>query len=398
MIKVHRPLFEGIVGSLSQIFDEGHHADKVIQRTLKFNKKWGSRDRRVFAETVYEIVRWKKTLDALYTQLGGTQLKPYREWTEIWLTGLQEDFEWVTSPNFPTLGEIRKLYKNLSPADKESFPDWLYELGQKEFGSKWTQLMIALNQKAPVFLRVNTLKTDAKTVEAELQEEGYPVKVLSDETIVLVERKNIFISKTFKKGYFEIQDLSSQKVADYVDPKPGEFVIDACAGAGGKALHLAARMKNKGRIVALDIQEKKLLELKLRSRRAGVDNLESKWIESSKTIKRLKGRADRLLLDVPCSGLGVLRRNPDAKWKLSLERIKELEDIQSQILSQYSEMLKPGGTLVYSTCSILPSENEKQVQKFLSQNKAFVLVDELKILPEEGGGDGFYIAKMENRA
>jgi 16S rRNA (cytosine967-C5)-methyltransferase len=176
-------------------------------------------------------------------------------------------------------------------------------------------------------------------------------------------------------------------------------VIDACAGAGGKSLHLAALLKNKGRIVALDTVDWKLEELKKRAKRAGAaDIIETRVIESMKSIKRLYDSADRLLLDVPCSGLGVLKRNPDAKWKLSEEFIKEVRQTQSTILNEYSPMVKPGGLMVYSTCSILPSENEKQVETFLNSNQGkFELIEENHLLPSEGF-DGFYMALIRRTA
>lgn len=176
-------------------------------------------------------------------------------------------------------------------------------------------------------------------------------------------------------------------------------VIDACAGAGGKTLHLAALMENKGSIIALDTHAWKLDSLKKRARRAGAFNIEVRNIENTKTIKRLHNSADRLLLDVPCSGLGVLRRNPDTKWKLSVEQLEELKETQQHILSSYSQMLKAGGKMVYATCSILPSENREQVDKFLQSENgaAFELIEDKTILPQSEGFDGFYMALLEKK-
>ena len=172
-------------------------------------------------------------------------------------------------------------------------------------------------------------------------------------------------------------------------------VVDACAGGGGKALHLAAMMRNKGKIHALDIHAWKLAELKKRAARAGADIIETREIEGSKTIKRLAAHADRLLLDVPCSGLGVLRRNPDSKWKLSAEEVDRLVALQAEILENYARMVKPGGKLVYATCSILPSENERQVQAFLARHgDVWQLEAELRRNPAQGGFDGFYAARL----
>ena len=171
-------------------------------------------------------------------------------------------------------------------------------------------------------------------------------------------------------------------------------VIDACSGAGGKSLHIAALMKNKGKIISMDVEERKLIELKKRAIRAGASIIETQLINST-TINKLKNTADRLLLDVPCSGLGVIRRNPDAKWKLNLDFINQIKKTQQEIISNYSQMLKPGGIMVYATCSILPSENQDQVEQFLSNNKnGFEFIEDRKVLPSEGF-DGFYMAAIK---
>jgi 16S rRNA (cytosine967-C5)-methyltransferase len=193
----------------------------------------------------------------------------------------------------------------------------------------------------------------------------------------------------------EVQDAGSQCIAPFLKASPGMRVIDACAGAGGKSLHLAALMENKGSIISMDTEAWKLEELRKRARRNGVHIIQARPIESSKTIKRLHGTADRLLLDVPCSGLGTLRRNPDAKWKLSLDFLDKVRTTQAEILRSYSKMLRPGGQMVYATCSILPSENERQVERFLSENPNFKLLEDRKILPSEHGFDGFYMARLE---
>jgi len=212
-------------------------------------------------------------------------------------------------------------------------------------------------------------------------------------------RKNLFSTPAFKKGWFEVQDASSQLVAEFLDVKSGMKVVDTCAGAGGKTLHIAALMENKGQVIAMDIYENKLKELKRRAKRAGAHNIEMRTIDSTKPIKKLYDKADRVLIDAPCSGLGVLRRNPDAKWKLEPEFLVRIKKVQADILNSYSRMVKPGGKLVYATCSILPSENQEQVKKFLaSENgKNFSLVKDKKILSHESGFDGFYMALLENK-
>ncbi|MDX1315124.1 MAG: class I SAM-dependent methyltransferase, partial [Eudoraea sp.] len=203
----------------------------------------------------------------------------------------------------------------------------------------------------------------------------------------------------FKKGWFEVQDASSQLVAPFLQVEPGQMIVDACAGAGGKSLHLAVLMENKGQLLALDIYDYKLKQLKLRARRNGVHNLEPRLIQNTKVIKRLHKRADRVLIDAPCTGLGVLRRNPDAKWKLNPEFLERVTDTQSKLLEEYSRMVKPGGKMVYATCSILPQENEEQMRKFLQKESGsdWVLEEERHCSPASDGFDGFYMARLSRK-
>ena len=281
---------------------------------------------------------------------------------------------------------------------RESIPEWLDDLGSAELGDRWDATIAALNQPARVVLRTNRLKTDRAALQNTLRQEGVETNPIGDgDALLLVRRQNVFQTKAFKNGLFELQDFSSQQVAAMLAPQPGMRVVDACAGGGGKTLHLAALMQNRGSLIALDTHAWKLDELRTRARRAGAANIETRPIESRKTIKRLHGSADRLLLDVPCSGLGVLRRNPDAKWKLTPESIDNLRVVQQDILQAYSPIVKPGGRMVYATCSILPSENWEQVEKFLASDAGldFKLLEEKRILPQDEGFDGFYIALFE---
>ena len=292
---------------------------------------------------------------------------------------------------FDELSKTRKL--------RESVPDWLDELGVQELGETlWTNELHALNQLAPVVLRVNTLKTSKERLQQFLKQEGYDSYPLHNypDALQLVERGNVFKTQAFNDGLFEVQDASSQKVAPFMlIDNSVKRVIDTCAGAGGKTLHLATLMQNKGQIIAMDIYEQKLQELKRRTRRNGIHNVETKLIDP-KQLKRMQGTADRVLIDAPCSGLGVLRRNPDAKWKLQPAFLDEIRTTQQEILQQYSKLLKKGGKLVYATCSILPSENQKQVAAFLASEagKDFTLEAEEVILAHESGYDGFYMARL----
>ena len=403
-MRLHRNLCFAVIDGLIQIFNEGEYADKVIQQLLKRDKRWGSRDRGFIAETTYEIVRWKR----LYAEIANVK-EPYSRddaWRlfAVWATlkGIKLP-DWKYFENTPTR-KIKGRFDELSKIRKfrESVPDWMDELGVKELGEKtWTKELVAQNQQADVILRVNTLKTNKKDLQLKLQSEDIETEFLPNHpsALKLVERTNVFKTEAFKNGWFEVQDASSQLVADFLDVKPGMKVVDTCAGAGGKTLHLASLMENKGQIVSMDIYESKLKKLKVRARRNGVHNVDMKVIDSTKPIKKLYNKADRVLIDAPCSGLGVLRRNPDAKWKLEPEFIDNIKQIQQQVLQQYSKMLKPGGKMVYATCSILPSENQKQVDDFLASEsgKDFVFVKDNKVFAHESGFDGFYMALLERK-
>ena len=392
-MKLHNNTIRGVHQALEAIFEQGQYADKVIERTLKSNPKWGAKDRSFIAETTYEMVRWWRLVNYLspskdYWDLFGT----------YWLMQGHELPEW---DEFARLQpeKIKSKYESITdPGLLESIPEWLQTLGSKELGEKWEAEIHALNEEAEVVLRVNTLKTTRERLKNLLEADGirsYLVKGYPD-ALVLEERQNVFRHPSFKEGLFEVQDASSQLVAAALQVEPGMRVIDACAGAGGKSLHLAALMGNKGKVISMDVEDWKLQQAKLRARRNGVSIFEPKVIEGSKTIKRLKESADRLLLDVPCSGLGVLRRNPDTKWKLSAESIAKVQATQQEILQSYPSMLKKGGQLVYATCSILPSENEEQIKKFLASEvgKDFELLEDRKVLAQESGFDGFYIARL----
>lgn len=400
-MRLHRNLVFAAIDALNEILNENKYADKVLQGTLKRDKRWGARDRAFIAETVYDIVRWKR----LYAEIAEVKA-PYdrpnlfRLFT-VWATlkGIAIP-DWKQFEKTPTR-RIKGKFDELSKIRKyrESIPDWMDELGQKELGKRWDQELAALNLEAEVILRVNTLKTTREKLQVQLFDidietdtiKGYP------DALQLKERVNVFQTEAFKQGLFEVQDASSQLVAQLLDVQPGMRVVDACAGAGGKTLHLASLMENKGQIIALDLYANKLNELKRRAKRNGAHNIETRIIDTTKVVKKLYDKADRVLIDAPCSGLGVLRRNPDAKWKLQPEFLENIRQTQADILDTYSKMVKPGGKLVYATCSILPSENDKQIKDFLKRDsgKDFTFATEKHVWPSESGFDGFYMALLE---
>lgn len=379
-----------------KFFVKNRYADKAIEKVFKLHPQWGSRDRRFVAEAVYDIVRNYR----LYAELAQSQ-KNFWFITAVWLV--------VKGVDFPDWQEFKDLDRSdvLKQKDHlktnlpiyESYPDWLWSMGVDELGEDvWQQEAIAMNQTAQVVLRVNTLKTNTKQLTEELSKLNIAVKEVDgvNGAVYLTKRENVFQTNAFKLGWFEVQDAGSQLISTFLDPKPNQFVIDACAGAGGKSLQIAALMSNKGKLVSLDVEGFKLEELKKRAKRAGVFNVETRIIEDSKTIKRLELKADKLLLDVPCSGLGVIKRNPDTKWKLNAEVVERTKQLQNKILNEYSQMVKPGGEMVYSTCSILPSENKQQITEFLNNRSDFEFIKDQTIYPSKGF-DGFYMALVKRK-
>ena len=398
---IHRNLLIGIHDCLQEtFFEDRKYADKVIERLLKAHRKWGSEDRRVVSEIFYNIIRWKKRLEYYM----GESVKPTNVYKMIiayllWSKTHYKKFEEFDGIKVADI--LTKLKKGTVPtkAIEHSIPDWLAATLEKELGKNWEKEMVALNEQAPTVLRANTLKTTPRELIADLNDENVEAFTIKNypDAIQLAEKKNVFLTSAFKDGFFEVQDASSQKIGELLDVQEGMRVVDACAGAGGKTLHLAALMKNKGQIIALDIYGWKLTELKRRAKRAGAHNIEARLIEDNKVIKRLHGTADRLLIDSPCSGLGVLKRNPDSKWKIDQAFIDRIKGEQQQILQDYSKILKKGGQMIYATCSILPSENDEQVKTFLENNSDFTLIKDQKIMPSEGY-DGFYMALIKRNA
>ncbi|HLN96672.1 MAG TPA: methyltransferase domain-containing protein [Flavobacterium sp.] len=404
-LRLHRNLVYTTIDSLNAIFNDGEYADKVVARALKKDKRWGSHDRKFVAETIYDIVRWKR----LYAAIADVKepfdrdnlWRVFAAWAVLRGYPIPDWRQLEGTPERKIKGRFDELSKNR--ALRESIPDWLDELGVSELGVElWEKEIAAQNQLAKVVLRTNTLKTNRQKLRGILMDQNIETDVLEGvpDALVLRERANVFLTDAFKEGLFEVQDASSQLVAQWVDVQPGMRVVDACAGAGGKALHLSALMQNKGQLIAMDLYENKLNELKHRARRDGAFNIEYRVIDSTKVIKKLHEKADRVLIDAPCSGLGVLKRNPDAKWKLQPEFLDNIRKTQAEILENYSRMVKPGGKLVYATCSILPSENGKQIAHFLTTEagKNFTFVKDKSILACESGFDGFYMALLERKS
>ncbi len=400
-LKHHSFHIKAIFTVLKDIFENNEYADKAIEKIMRANKYWDVRERSFVSEVSYDMIRNWRLLFAASGSEG--KLTEKTLWNIFGAYLIFDGYSLPPSAYFKGLNEkkviaqLEKFYKIRKI--RESVPDWLDALGEKELGKDWDKVIRALNQPPTVVLRANSLKTTPKELQKILEEEKITDASLiswSPDAVELKFPRNVFRTEAFHKGLFEVQDASSQMVSEFLNVQPGMRVIDACAGAGGKTLHLAALMKNKGRIIALDIKDKKLQELKKRAARADVKIVETRAIDSSKVIKRLKDTADRLLLDVPCSGLGVLRRNPDSKWKLDMEEIGRMHKVQRDILNSFPEMTKIGGKMVYATCSILPSEGEEQIKWFLEQTgNKWNLLGEKRYSPDVHHADGFYMALLE---
>ena len=283
---------------------------------------------------------------------------------------------------------------------EQSLPSWFYRRGLADYGAEvWQEMLAAMDVPPPLYIRVNTLKTTPDRLSVLLAGEGVQVTRAEGNPNALCLNRDAepFRKESYKHGFWEAQDISSQQVVHLMNLSPGMTVVDACAGTGGKTLAMAAAMQNKGKILALDVHTGRLDTLRKRLRRAGVNNAEVRHIDTSRVLKRLHQRADCLLLDVPCSGSGVLARNPDMRWKMQEHSFEELLSQQCFLLENYSLITKPGGTLVYATCSLFHDEGERQVEAFLAAHSNWSLIDQRRFGPGFSEGDGFYVARLQRK-
>ncbi len=431
---------------LEQIFiawqsEKRFPADKLLEQHFKSHRYIGSKDRAYVGELVYWCLRHKASLEWwLKEKLKSpvharaivlTALMLRRDYTVSALDAITQDSKYslprLTPMEMKRCEELaardpplRGDESNMPSHIRLNYPEWMEPMLRQSLGDDFDKALLALNEQAPTDLRVNTLKTTREQLQSDLHKEGFEAvpTALSPIGLRLSKRGPIFTSAPFKQGHFEVQDEGSQMVALLVDAKPGMKVIDFCAGAGGKTLAMAAAMQNKGRILAWDNSEKRLEQIVQRLRRAGVDNVQTHVLTSEHDafIKRHKASADRVLVDAPCSGTGTWRRNPDLKWRFTKKDLEEVLALQQSILQSASRLVKPGGRLIYATCSILKNENEKQITEFLKSGNNFRVVcakkiwdktsatdktDEVSYLwlnPHQDGVDGFFAAALERQA
>ena len=361
---------------LLKILEDGGNStlplDAFLRDYFRANKSVGSKDRQEICEKLYGIVRWRGLVD---TQC----LKP------ISWEGRLEAFL-----QFPV-----KNVETLPPHVQVSFPKFFYDHLVEAYGdTKAREFCLNSNKQAPTMVRVNLLKGSRKDLFYKWEAE-YDVSLCkhSEAGIIFHKKINFFALPEFKAGLFEIQDEGSQLVASHVDVSPNDHILDYCAGSGGKTLAFAPKMGNKGQIYLYDIRPRALIEAKKRLKRAGIQN--AQILDEQKLEKKgMVGRMDWILLDVPCSGTGTLRRNPDMKWKLKPETILRLVDEQQKIFHQSLKFLHPNGKIVYATCSILPEENERQVEHFMKKYHLKLESPLFQSFPKDGEMDGFFCAVL----
>jgi 16S rRNA (cytosine967-C5)-methyltransferase len=414
-----------------------HPSDNIVKDFFRSRKYLGSHDRRAIANAVFGLLRHRRFAETLLDQF--VKNHPGREilsdpilralpllvcYSELidpgvkvpeafWKTHFPkidhaQYIEWLkenSSLNFLENDNIQKL------GVQYSFPDWMVRAWHDRIGDETENLLRALNTPAPTTLRVNVLRTDRAECQRRLREEGIETEVtkLSPVGLIATKRFNSDASQAYKDGWFEIQDEGSQLISLLAQPKPGNVVVDACAGAGGKSIHMAELMDNEGDLIALDIDQRRLNNLRKRAERAHATIIRS-GTENDIQTDELIGKADLVLIDAPCSGSGTIRRNPGLKWSVTPSLVRHYTELQLGILSQSALFLKTDGLIVYATCSLFTDENEDVVKTFLDKNPGYSLIsikDRLTaynlathhslitLFPHHYQTDGFFFAKIK---
>lgn len=414
-----RAQLDAIVHALAAVLPANAPADSQLRQFFRDNKSLGHRDRALVADTVYAALRRRRLLE--HVTPGATP----REMALATIVKLQGvglgQIESVLKGSEKTwLAELKaRDLDSLPLAIRADLPDWVIErLSQRMDEQELLALARGLQQPAPLDLRVNTMKAPR---EAVLDRLGYDelearATAMSPIGVRLKEKPALNKHPMFLDGAVEVQDEGSQLLGMLVEPRRGEMVVDFCAGAGGKTLQMGAAMNSTGRLYAFDVSDKRLTNLAPRLKRSGLSNVFPQRItnENDAKVKRLRGKIDRVLVDAPCTGLGTLRRNPDLKSRQTAAGLAELNAKQKSILAAAASLVKPGGRLVYGTCSLLTEENEEIVSDFLAANPDFKLVPASEVLKRQGitvpgtgeylrlyphvhDTDGFFAAVMEKQ-
>ncbi len=373
------PFREHHLFQLLQLYQENAlPLDIVMHKYFRSHRSLGSKDRKMIAETAVNMIRWQGLID-----------------------GLSSDAAWASRyQSFLTLqkNDFKGDFSHLPAHVRVSFPKNLFSRLIAQYGEdEATRIAHNSNQRAPLFIRTNQLKISRDRLLESLIEQGYPVSKteMSEEGIIFEGHVHFSEMSEFQSGLFEVQDEGSQLLAFLVRAKPGDQVMDYCAGSGGKTLAFAPGMKGKGQIYLHDVRPGKLHEAKKRLKRAGIQNFQL----TPPDHRHLKKQMDWVLVDAPCSGTGTLRRNPDMRWRFTDDLLEELVSKQRVIFEKALSLVKPGGSIVYGTCSLLAEENEKQAEHFLKTYPIEIQAPPLKTLPKPGEMDGFYgvVFNRQNR-
>ena len=415
-----KALLEACAELVQQVLRFDHPADAIVSRYFRDNRSLGPRERATLAETAYAVVRRK----LLYEHLARSGSGPRERRLAILAFAGPRDFlksaltdqekSWLDACDAVPPAELQDRHRH-------NLPEWVVPLLKEQLGDGFWPLVDSLNETASLDLRVNALADKRDDVRQELKLAGIPARLTPFSPWGLRVDGKPALNKldAFTRGAIEVQDEGSQLLALLADARRGQMVVDFCAGAGGKTLALGAAMRNTGRLYAFDTSAHRLDNLKPRLARSKLSNVHPAAIahERDDRIKRLAGKIDRVIVDAPCSGLGTLRRNPDLKWRQSPEGVLELTAKQKAILESAARLLKPGGRIVYATCSLLPAENEEIARAFSAAHPAFkpLLVQELlehakvsgaadlcsegglylRLWPHRHATDGFFAAAWE---
>ena len=418
-MNLSRGQLDAIVHALSVVLPANAPADTQLRQFFRDNKNLGHRDRALVADTVYAALRRRRLLE--HVTPGATPREmALATIVKLQGVGLGQIESVLKGAEKAWLAELKARDLDTLPlAIRADLPDWVIErLGKRMSEAQLLELARGLQQAAPLDLRVNTLKAPREAVLDRLaydEIEAKPTR-LSPVGVRLKEKPQLNQHPMFLDGAVEVQDEGSQILGMLVEPRRGEMVVDFCAGAGGKTLQMGAAMSSSGRLYAFDVSDKRLTNLAPRLKRSGLSNVFPQRItnENDAKVKRLRGKIDRVLVDAPCTGLGTLRRNPDLKSRQTAAGLAELNAKQKAILAAAASLVKPGGRLVYGTCSLLTEENEDIVSDFLAAHPDFALVSAAEILKRQGvtvagadqflrlyphvhDTDGFFAAVMEKK-
>src|SRR6266702_754436 len=415
-MRFSRPLLDACTAAFAAVLPLEQPADATLSAFFRSHPKIGQRDRAMIADSVYAALRRRRLLERVAATQSPRRLA-LAAWTALLGANLRELDPWLRGDESEWLALVKREAAAPQPFEGE-LPDWAIERLRARYDeSALLDLARGLLQNAPLDLRVNPLKISRDAALERLAADGLSATAMpySPDGIRLKEKPAINRHALFLEGGIEVQDEGSQLLCHLVAPRRGEMVVDFCAGAGGKTLALGALMRSTGRLYAFDISPKRLAGLKPRLARSGLSNVHPQRIEgvNDARVKRLAGKIDRVLVDAPCSGFGTLRRNPDMKWRQTRGDVAELVEKQRSILAAAARLVKPGGRLVYATCSILEEENRGVVEDFL-RNAPFTLrpagevleksgirlqmEDYLELWPHLHGTDAFFAAVLERAA